>query len=141
MTKILILCTGNSCRSQMAEALLRDIDPALDVHSAGTSPAARVHPMAVAAMREIGIDIGGRRPKNVTEFLGERFEYVITVCDHARETCPFFSGAVGLRLHMGFEDPAEATGSEEEILDVFRHSRDEIREAFEAFHRQYIHHT
>lgn len=135
MRRILILCTGNSCRSQMAEAILRRLDPTLDVHSAGTSPAERVHPLALRVLEEIGIDHGGSRPKSVDEFLGQAFDAVITVCDHAKETCPVFTGAVGRRLHIGFDDPALATGSDEEILAEFRRVRDEIRERFEVFSR------
>lgn len=138
MTRILILCTGNSCRSQMAEGFLKSIDPALEVYSAGTAPSARIHPKAVQVMREIGIDISGGYPKNVDQFINMPFDYVITVCDNARESCPVFTGDVREQLHIGFEDPAEATGSEEEILTVFRRVRDEIKEAFEQFYREKI---
>lgn len=134
--RILILCTGNSCRSQMAEAFLKSFVPELDVHSAGTHPASRVHPMAVRVMREAGIDITGNRPKSVEQFLAQSFEYVITVCDHARETCPVFIGPVTHRLHIGFEDPAMATGPEEDVLAVFRRVRDEIRDSFLEFSRR-----
>ena len=125
--RVLILCTGNSARSQMAEAILRSMDPTLDVHSAGTRPAGRVHPGAVAAMGEIGIDISGAFPKSVDQFLNESFDWVITVCDHARETCPIFTGRVRHRLHIGFDDPAAVQGSAEEVLAAFRRVRDEIR--------------
>ena len=135
---ILILCTGNSCRSQMAEAYLRSLDPRLDVRSAGTSPAARVHPGAVAVMREIGIDISAARPKPVDAFLKQPFDYVVTVCDRAKETCPVFTGDVKNRLHVGFDDPAEATGSREHVTGVFRRVRDEIREEFTALYRREI---
>ena len=135
MKRILILCTGNSCRSQMAEAILRTLDGSLEVHSAGTSPAERVHPLALRVLEEIGIRHSGSRPKSVDEFLGQAFDYVITVCDHAKETCPVFTGAVGRRLHIGFDDPASATGSDEEILAEFRRVRDEIREQCESFVR------
>jgi arsenate reductase (thioredoxin) len=134
--RILILCTGNSARSQMAEALLRSLDARLEVHSAGTQPAARVHPAAIAVMAEIGIDIAGSRPKPVDAFLGEPFDYVITVCDHARETCPAFYGPVGERLHMGFEDPAAAAGNQEQVREAFRRVRDQIRGRFGDFYRQ-----
>ena len=133
--KILILCTGNSCRSQMAEGILRFLGPDLQVYSAGTSPAETVHPMAVRVMREIGIDISSARPKAVEQYLSKSFDYVITVCDHANETCPVFTGVVQTRLHMGFEDPAMATGTEKEILDEFRRIRDEIRSEFTAWYR------
>jgi arsenate reductase len=134
-TRILILCTGNSCRSQMAAAFLRALDPDLEVRSAGTHPAERVHPLAVRVMREVGLDLSGERPRPVEEFLDQAFDHVITVCDGAREECPVFSGEVGRRLHVGFVDPAAATGSPEEVLAVFRQVRDEIRERFGEWHR------
>lgn len=132
--KILILCTGNSCRSQMAEAFLRSLDPTLEVCSAGTSPAARVHPRAVAVMQEIGISLDAYLPKHVNEFIDQAFDYVITVCDHARETCPIFTGAVQHRLHIGFDDPAEAVGTDEEVMAVFRFVRDEIGKRMKQFY-------
>ena len=135
---ILILCTGNSCRSQMAEAYLRSLDPRLEVHSAGTSSAVRVHPKAVAVMKEIGMDISGARPKPVDAFLDRPFTYVITVCDNAKETCPVFTGSVKHRLHMGFDDPAEATGTDERVINEFRRVRDEIRVRFRGFYRKEI---
>lgn len=130
---VLILCTGNSCRSQMAEGFLRAFDSSLEVFSAGTKPAASVHPLAVKVMREEGIDISGHKPKNVDAFLGGHFNYVITVCDGAKESCPVFIGRVEHRLHIGFDDPAEATGSDEEVLAVFRRVRDEIKSRFRQF--------
>ena len=132
--KILVLCTGNSCRSQMAEAFLGSFDPELEVYSAGTDPSAQVHPLAVQVMDEADIDISNHTPKSVDQFLDQRFDYVITVCDHARETCPVFTGQVEHRVHLGFEDPAEAAGSNEEKLAVFRRVRDKIREEFEKFY-------
>ncbi|MHB2148743.1 arsenate reductase ArsC [Calditrichota bacterium LG25] len=138
MKRILILCTGNSCRSQMAEGFLKSFDSSLFVYSAGTTPSAHVHPMARQVMKEAGIDISDGYPKDVDQFINESFDYVITVCDHAKETCPVFRGSVKKRLHIGFEDPAEATGSEEEILAVFRRVRDEIKEAFYQFYREEI---
>ncbi|MGA9407042.1 MAG: arsenate reductase ArsC [Bacteroidota bacterium] len=135
MTKILILCTGNSCRSQMAEGFLKSLDATLQVSSAGTKPAERVHPMAVKVMKEARIDISGRKPKNVTELINDSFDYVITVCDNAKESCPVFVGKVQHRLHIGFEDPAEAAGTEEEILAVFRRVRDEINKAFSDLYK------
>ena len=131
--KILVLCTGNSCRSQMAEAFLKSFDGALEVHSAGTKPADRVHPKAVQVMKEVGIDISANNTKSVEQFLTRPFDYIITVCDNAKETCPFFTGKVSHRLHTGFEDPAEATGTEEEILSVFRKVRDQIEKQFKTF--------
>ena len=133
--KILILCTGNSCRSQMAEGFLKAFDPDLEVYSAGTNPSGEVHPKAIAAMQEMNIDISGNRPKNVSEFLDQSFDYVITVCDGAKETCPYFSGDVKHRLHIGFEDPAEATGTDEEIMNEFRRIRDEILVDFFKFYQ------
>lgn len=136
MKRILILCTGNSCRSQMAEAIVRMLDPSLEVHSAGTTPASRVHPLALRVLGEIGVRHEGARPKRVDEYLGQSFDYVITVCDHAKETCPVFAGSVGKRLHIGFDDPATATGTDEEVLAEFRRVRDEIRSRFEEFARR-----
>ncbi|NTV61841.1 MAG: arsenate reductase ArsC [Chlorobiaceae bacterium] len=130
---VLILCTGNSCRSQMAEGFLRSFDPELEVFSAGTKPAEAVHPLAVAVMQETGIDILDYRPKCVEEFTSKPFDWVVTVCDGARETCPLFTGEVKHRQHIGFDDPAEAEGSREEVLAVFRRVRDEIREGFRSF--------
>jgi len=136
--KILILCTGNSCRSQMAEGFLKSFDSRLEVYSAGTNPAAHANPNAVTAMKEAGIDISGNKPKNVEIFLADPFDYVITVCDNAKETCPYFSGHVKHRLHMGFEDPAEATGTTEEVMPVYRRVRDEIKEGFLEFYQEKI---
>lgn len=135
---ILILCTGNSCRSQIAEGFLRSFDHELEVFSAGTIPAAAVHPLAVQVMREKGIDISANRPKSVDEFLSRPFDYVITVCDGANESCPMFSGEVKQRLHIGFDDPAAATGSSDEVLAVFRRVRDEIEQRFGEFYRETI---
>jgi len=133
--KILILCTGNSCRSQMAEGFLKSFDSELEVYSAGTKPAERVNPKAIKVMQEMGIDISKNYPKDVEQFVNESFDYVITVCDNAKETCPVFTGKVGQQLHIGFEDPAEATGTEEEVLAVFRRVRDEIKEKFWEFYQ------
>lgn len=132
--KILILCTGNSCRSQMAEGFLRSFDKELEVYSAGTRPADKVNPKAIQVMNEIGIDISSNYPKSVDQFINDSFDYVITVCDNAKETCPVFIGKVGKQLHIGFEDPAEAIGTEEEILSVFRKVRDEIKKEFYKFY-------
>lgn len=111
--RVLVLCTGNSARSQMAEALLRDLGGGLiDVHSAGTRPAADVHPLAKRVLREdFGLDPGGARPKHVREVEHLAFDYVITVCDHAAETCPVFPGSVE-RVHWSFPDPAAASADE-----------------------------
>lgn len=132
--KILILCTGNSCRSQMAEGFLKSFDNNLEVFSAGTKPAEKVNPIAVQVMKEVGIDISKNYPKVVDQFLNESFDYVITVCDNAKEACPVFIGKVGKQLHIGFEDPADAIGTEEEILSVFRKVRDEIKRDFYEFY-------
>ena len=129
--KILILCTGNSCRSKMAEAFLKSKRSDWEVLSAGTDPARFVHPKAIQVMEEIGIDIGDETPRNVDEFLATEFDYVITVCDGANEACPQFSGKVKHRLHIGFDDPASASGTEAEILDEFRRIRDEIGNRFQ----------
>ena len=137
-TRILVLCTGNSARSQIAEGILRFLDPQLEAFSAGTEPAAHINPNAVRVMRELGIDISGGKPKGVQQFLGESFDYVITVCDEAGKNCPNFSGKVGKRLHLGFVDPAAATGSEEVVLSVFRRVRDEIKIKFTDFYNQEI---
>ena len=136
--KILILCTGNSCRSQMAEGFLKSFDRRLEVFSAGTHPAPHANPSAVAVMREAGIDISENRPQNVDHFLADAFDYVITVCDNARETCPVFTGRVKNRLHIGFDDPADAVGTAEEVMSVYRRVRDEIREGFHAFYMEKI---
>ena len=138
MIKILILCTGNSCRSQMAEGFLKHFDPNLYVRSAGTNPSDKIHPLAVKVMSEIGIDISDGRPENVRQYLNATWDYVITVCDNAKETCPVFPGRVKRRLHIGFDDPADASGTEEEVLAVFRRVRDEIQEDFQNFYKQYI---
>ena len=124
--RVLILCTGNSARSQMAEGLLRhDTGERFDVESAGTKPGI-VRPEAIAAMKELGIDISGHRSKHVDEFEGQKFDYVITVCDNAKESCPVFFSAVK-RLHQSFDDPAALDGSEEEQMALFRRVRGELR--------------
>jgi len=126
MKRVLILCTGNSARSQMAEGLLRyDAGTRFSVESAGTRPGI-VRPEAIAVMRELGIDIAGHRSKSVAEFEGQQFDVVITVCDNARESCPVFFGASELR-HHDFEDPAAAEGSDEVRLAAFRRVRDQLR--------------
>ncbi|KUO63487.1 protein tyrosine phosphatase [bacterium BRH_c32] len=131
--KILILCTGNSCRSQMAEEFLKSFDPELEVYSAGTNPSKQVHPKAIQVMKEVGIALSKNYPKLVDQFITDPFDYVITVCDNAKETCPVFIGKVGKQLHIGFDDPAEATGTEDEILFEFRRIRDEIKNELQSF--------
>jgi len=133
--KFLILCTGNSCRSQMAEGFLKSFDKNLEVYSAGTKPADKVNPFAVKAMSEIGIDISKSVAENVDKYLSQSFDYVITVCDNAKETCPVFMGSVKHRLHIGFDDPADAVGTEEEIMPVYRRVRDEIKKEFFNFYK------
>lgn len=132
--KILILCTGNSCRSQMAEGFLKSFDNNLDVYSAGTKPAERVNPFAVKAMKEVGIDISNGIAEDVEKYLSQSFDYVITVCDNAKESCPAFMGEVKHRLHIGFDDPADAVGTEDEIMPVYRRVRDEIKRDFYEFY-------
>jgi arsenate reductase len=122
----------------MAEGFLKSLDENLEVYSAGTEPARQIHPKAVKVMGEAGIDIKTNYPKNVDEFLYQNFDFVITVCDDAREACPFFHGKVRIRLHIGFEDPARSTGTEEEILAVFRKVRDQISEEISRFYFFYI---
>ena len=130
--KILVLCTGNSARSQMAEGLLRhDSGMHFEVESAGTRPSA-VRPEAIAVMRELGIDISAHRSKSVEEFAGQNFDAVITVCDNARESCPVFFGSAK-RLHHSFEDPAALEGPEEERLALFRRVRDQLRAYLSEF--------
>ena len=127
---VLFLCTHNSARSQMAEGLLRHLaGDRFEAYSAGTE-ATHVRPLAIRAMDEIGIDISGQESKTLNRYLGVPFDYVVTVCDEANEACPFFPGAKN-RLHWSFEDPAQATVSEEERLGVFRRARDKIRERIE----------
>jgi arsenate reductase len=130
---ILILCTGNSCRSHLAEGLLRAAAADLfNVVSAGSKPAGYVHPLAIAVMREIGIDLGGHRSKHMNEFLDQRVETVITVCGNADQACPIYPGQVN-RHHWPFDDPAHATGTEEEKIAVFRRVRDEIALRFGTY--------
>lgn len=131
--KVLILCTGNSCRSQMAHGFLQSFDKDLEVFSAGTRPAEKVNPLAVKVIRESGIDISGHTPHNVEEYISEPWDYVITVCGGADESCPAFVGNVKHRIHIGFDDPSEAIGTEEYILSEFRRVRDEIKGQFEQF--------
>jgi len=130
MKRVLILCTGNSARSQMAEGLLRhDAGDRFEVFSAGTHPT-RVREEAIAAMREVGVDISAHRSKNVDEFAGLQFDYILTVCDNARENCPFFPGRT---IHHSFDDPAAVEGSPEERLAAFRRVRDELRRYLAEF--------
>ncbi len=136
--KILILCTGNTCRSQMAEGFLKALAPELKVYSAGTEPGEKVHPMTIEVMNEAGIDLSDGYPKPVEIFINTPFDYVITVCDDARESCPVFTGEVKHRLHIGFDDPAEATGTKAEIRAVFTRVRNEIKRDFTKFYKEHI---
>ncbi len=136
--KVLILCTGNSCRSQMAQGFLQMFNKNLEVHSAGTEPAIHVNPLAIKVMKEVGIDINHHKPKMVDQYLKDEWDYVITVCDNAKETCPAFFGKVKHRLHMGFEDPSTVTGTDEFILSEFRRVRDEIKKEFFNFYIEQI---
>ena len=130
---VLILCTGNSCRSHMAEGILRAAAGNLiEVHSAGSRPAGYVHKKAIQVLKEIGIDISGHTSKHMNEFLNRNINTVITVCGNADQACPMYPGQVN-RYHWGFDDPAHATGTEEEILQEFRRVRDEIKLVFEAY--------
>lgn len=138
--KVLILCTGNSCRSQMAQGWLQSFDQRLEVHSAGTEPAIRVNPLAVRVMHEAGIDISRHVPKSVDIYRHEKWDYVITVCDDANEHCPVFTGTVRNRLHMGFEDPSKVEGPEDFIRGEFIRVRDAIRKRFHDFFENEIKH-
>ncbi len=136
--RILILCTGNSCRSQMAHGFMQSFDSRLDVFSAGTEPASRVNPQAVEVMAEAGIDIGSHTLHHVSEHLGGRWDYVITVCGGANENCPVFTGRVMHRLHIGFDDPSRAMGTPEFIAGEFRRVRDEIKTRFYRLYAEEI---
>jgi arsenate reductase len=130
---VLILCTGNSCRSHLAEGFLRAAaGDFLDVQSAGSKPAGHVHPLAIQVMKEAGIDISAHRSKHMNEFLQQPVETVITVCGNADQACPMFPGQIN-RHHWGFDDPAHATGMDDEKLAVFRRVRDEIKRVFQAY--------
>ena len=130
---VLILCTGNSCRSHLAEGILRAAAGDLvEVRSAGSKPAGYVHPKAIQVMKEIGLDVSGHRSKPLTEFLDRQVDTVITVCGNVDQACPIFPGQMN-RHHWGFDDPAHATGTEEQVLAAFRQVRDEIRRVFEAY--------
>lgn len=132
MTSVLVLCTGNSCRSQMAEGFLNAL-PGISAESAGVEPASVVHPLAVQVMQEVGIDISSHHPKDVADFLGREFNFVITVCDNARERCPIFPMPPHRTLHIPFRDPIHATGTGEDQLEVYRAVRDQIGTAMREF--------
>jgi arsenate reductase len=136
--KILILCTGNSCRSQMAHGWLQSFDKSLTVCSAGTQASGKLNEKAVAVMKEAGIDISHHTSDPVERYLGEEWDYVITVCGGANEACPAFFGKVKHRLHIGFDDPSHAMGTDEFIRGEFRRVRDEIKEGFHRFYMENI---
>ena len=136
--KILILCTGNSCRSQMAHGWLQSFDKKLTVCSAGTQASGKLNEKAVAVMRSSGIDISKHTSDSVTKYLGEEWDYVITVCGGANEACPAFIGKVKHRLHIGFDDPSHAVGSEQFIWSEFIRVRDEIKDGFYKFYVEQI---
>jgi arsenate reductase len=124
----------------MAQGFLKSLDTKLKVFSAGTEPSERVNPFAIKAMKEIGIDISNGKPEYVEKYKNQSFDYVITVCDNAKETCPVFTGKVIKQLHIGFDDPADEFGTEEEVMPVYRRVRDEIRKKFSEFYEREIEH-
>lgn len=136
--RILILCTGNSCRSQMAHGFLQSFDPAITVCSAGTQASGKLNQVAVAVMKEAGIDISSHTSDSVDQYIGEEWDYVITVCGGANEECPAFIGKVKHRLHIGFDDPSHATGTDKFIWSEFIRVRDEIKEEFYRFYKTQI---
>jgi len=136
--KVLILCTGNSCRSQMAHGFLQSFDKSMTVCSAGTQASGKLNEKAVAVMKEVGIDISHHTSDPVEKYLGEEWDYVITVCGGANESCPAFLGKVKERLHIGFDDPSHAVGTDEFIWSEFRRVRDEIKTGFYSFYTQNI---
>ena len=136
--KILILCTGNSCRSQMAHGFMESFDKRMTVRSAGTEASGKLNTKAVAAMKEIGIDISHHTSDSVDKYLSEEWNYVITVCSGANENCPVFPGKVKNRLHIGYDDPSHAVGTEEFIRSEFIRVREEIKEGFFKFYQEEI---
>ncbi len=136
--KVLILCTGNSCRSQMAHGFLQSFDETLTVCSAGTEASGKLNQKAVAAMKEIGIDISNHTSDSVDLYLNEEWDYVITVCGGANESCPAFFGKVKHRIHIGFEDPSHAVGTDEFINSEFIRVRDEIKTAFSKLYNEQL---
>ncbi len=136
--KVLILCTGNSCRSQMAHGFMQSFDRRMTVCSAGTQAAGKLNAGAVAAMKEIGIDISGNTSDQVEKYLDEAWDYVVTVCGGANEACPAFTGAVRHRLHIGFDDPSHVIGTQEFITSEFHRVRDEIKAGFYKLYTEQI---
>lgn len=135
---VLILCTGNSCRSQMAHGFLQSFDPNINVCSAGTEASGKLNAKAVKAMAEIGIDISNHTSDSVSKYLNDEWDYVITVCGGANEACPAFMGKVKHRLHIGFDDPSHAVGTDEFIWSEFIRVRDEIKDGFFRFYQEQI---
>ena len=138
--KILILCTGNSCRSQMAQGWLQSFDNRLEVYSAGTVPAVRVNPLAIEVMKKANIDISFHTPENVKQYINEEWDFVITVCGDANENCPVFTGEVKNRIHIGFYDPSKAVGTKAYIHSEFVRIRDEIKSEFYKLYVDQIRH-
>ena len=138
MKKVLILCTGNSCRSQMAHGFLQALDADLTVCSAGTQASGKLNPGAVAVMKEVGIDISQHTSDSVEKYLDQDWDFVITVCGGANESCPHFPGKVKNRIHIGFDDPSDAVGTQDFIDSEFRRVRDEIKAGFTAFYNENI---
>lgn len=136
--KILILCNGNSCRSQMTESFLKKFDPSLQVYSAGVQPYKAVNPIAIEVMKEKGIDISSNIPKPVSKFINDDFDYVVTVCDKAQENLPAFNGKVKNHVHLSFDDPTKYKGSCESKLEIFRKVRDSIEEHFHRFYESQL---
>jgi arsenate reductase (thioredoxin) len=136
--KALIICSGNTCRSQMAEGFLKSFDPALKVYSAGTNAGSDINSYTLEVMKEEGIDISKQHPKNIDQFLSTDFDYVITVCDSAEKACPYFAGQVKNRLHFKFDSPVDAKGTETEILNEYRRVRDQIKNRFYHFYKEEI---
>ena len=136
--RVLILCTGNSCRSQMAHGFMESFDERLTVRSAGTEASGKLNPKAVKAMSEIGIDISHHTSDSVEKYLGEEWDYVITVCGGANENCPTFIGKVKHRLHIGFDDPTYATGTDEFVWNEYIRVRNEIKDAFQSLYNKDI---
>ena len=135
---VIVLCTGNSCRSQIAHAYLQSLNPKLNVYSAGTKPAGGVNTKAIQVMREKGFDLSSHTADHVDMYLDKDFDYVVTVCGNADQACPGFTGKVKKRVHIGFDDPADAIGTEEEIYATFRRVRDEIFCDFKKFYHENI---
>lgn len=131
---VLILCTGNSCRSQMAHGFLSKIAADIEVFSAGTEPAEKINPVAVKVMAEVGIDISQHTPHAVSEYINRTWDYVITVCDNVNENCPVFTGNVGKRIHIGFDDPSKTVGSDDFIFGEFVRVRDQIKTEMSKFY-------